>query len=127
MLSSAAITALRAHRVRQLEERLVAGSAWQEQNLVFTNTKGGIYDPSNLVSEFHKALQRAELPKINFHKLRHTCASLLISQGVHMRVIQDLLGHSDFYLTMNTYSHVIPEQKREAADKMDRLLASGDK
>jgi len=61
--------------------------------------------------EFHKAVKKAKLPKINFHRLRHTCGLLLISQGVHMRVIQELLGHSDFNLTMYTYSHVIREQK----------------
>jgi integrase len=56
-----------------------------------------------MVREFHKAVVRAGLPKINFHRLRHTCASLLVSQGVHIKVIQELLGHSDFYL----YEHLL--------------------
>ncbi len=71
-LSSSAITALRAHRKRQLEERLLLGSAWQEHNLVFPNTLSGIYDAGNMVREFHKALKRLGLPKTNFHRLRWT-------------------------------------------------------
>jgi len=64
------------------------------------------------------------LPAIRFHALRHTAASLLLAQGVHPRVVMEMLGHSTIALTMNTYSHVIPELKREAADTMDALLGS---
>ncbi len=101
------------------------GSRWQEHNLVFPNTEGGPYDAGNMVKRFHKALEVAGLPRINFHSLRHTCASLLLSQGVPMKVVQELLGHSDYYLTANTYSHVVPEMKREAADRLDILFAAG--
>jgi integrase len=125
-LTQLAVTSLRAHRVRQLEERLLAGSRWEEQNLVFPNTEGKPFDEGNMVKAFHKALQRAGLPKIRFHELRHTCASLLLSQGVPMKVVQELLGHSDYYLTANTYSHVVPELKREAADLLEELFASGE-
>lgn len=76
-----------------------------------------------MVKRFHKALEGAGLPRINFHSLRHTCASLALSQGTHMKLVQDLLGHSDFYLTMNTYSHVIPELKRDVANRMDTLFS----
>lgn len=122
-LTTTAVAALRAHRIHQLEERLLAGSAWKEQDLVFPNTIGGIYDAGNMVREFHEALKRAELPPINFHSLRHTCASLLLAQHTPMKVVQDLLGHSDFYITANTYSHVVQDLQREAANKMDSLLA----
>jgi integrase len=122
VLSNAAIMALKTHRVRQLEERLLAGSKWEEHNLVFPNTEGKPYDAGNM--EFHKALDRAGMPRINFHSLRHTCASLLLAQGVHMRVVMELLGHSQIAMTMDLYSHVVPELKREAADRMDALLGS---
>jgi integrase len=124
VLSNAAMTALKAHRIRQLEERLLAGSRWEEYNLVFPNTEGKPYDGGNMVKEFHKALKRASLPDTNFHSLRHTCASLLLAQGVHMRVVMELLGHSQIAMTMDLYSHVVPELKREAADRMDALFTA---
>ncbi len=61
---------------------------------------------------------------MTFHDLRHGAASLLLAQGVHPRVVMELLGHSQISLTMNTYSHVIPQLTREAADKMDAVLAA---
>jgi integrase len=122
-LTRVAIAALHTHRKRQLAERLLAGSGWQENNLVFPNTAGKPYDASNIINQFHKALERAGLPRIRFHELRHTCASLLLTQDVPMKVVQEILGHSDYYLTANTYSHVIPELKREAADRLDALFA----
>jgi integrase len=61
-----------------------------------------------LLIKFKKILTKAELPDIRFHDLRHSCATLLLAQGVHPRIVMDLLGHSQIGLTMNTYSHVIP-------------------
>lgn len=63
------------------------------------------------------------MPHIRFHDLRHTCASLLLAQGVHPRVAMDILGHSQISLTMNSYSHVVPARQREAAGRMDVLVA----
>ncbi|MGA7731122.1 MAG: tyrosine-type recombinase/integrase [Chloroflexia bacterium] len=82
------------------------------------------YDASNIIHQFHRSLERVGLSRIKFHELRHTCASLLLAQGVPMKVVQEILGHSDYYLTANTYSHVVPELKREAADRLDALFAS---
>lgn len=121
------IEALRAHRVRQLEERLFAGPRWDGSlDLVFTTPIGTPLDPSNVTKQFHAALKRAGLPRIRFHDLRHSCASLLLAQGVPARTIMETLGHSQISLTMNTYSHVAPEMLRNAADLMDRLLASNE-
>lgn len=66
----------------------------------------------------------AGLPRIRFHSLRHTAASVLLAQGVHPRVVMELLGHSTMTLTMNTYSHVIPALEREAVDRMNAALTS---
>ena len=63
------------------------------------------------------------LPRKRFHDLRHTCATLLLAQDVHPRVVMEILGHSQISLTMDTYSHVVPSLQREAADRMDTLLA----
>ena len=67
--------------------------------------------------------RRAGLPRQRFHDLRHACASLLLVQGVAPRVVMETLGHSQISLTMNTYSHVMPALGREAAERMDELLA----
>ncbi len=119
------VTALHAHRVRQLEERLAAGTRWKESGLVFTSTIGTPLDPRNAFRLFQEALQRAGLPHIRFHDLRHTCASLLLAQEVHPRVVMETLGHSQISLTMDTYSHVIPALQRDAADRMNALLSEG--
>ncbi|MGN6362753.1 MAG: site-specific integrase, partial [Thermomicrobiales bacterium] len=115
---------LRAHRARQLETRLLAGPRWEgrDWDLVFTNTLGGPLDASHLVRAFKAHLVRAGLPAVRFHDLRHSCASLLLAQGVHPRVVMEILGHSTITLTMNTYSHVMPQAERQAVDLLQSLF-----
>jgi integrase len=117
------ISALRAHRARQAMERLAAGQHWVDLDLVFPSLKGTLADGPNITHRFHRLLQRAGLPPMRFHDLRHACASLLLVQGVHPRVVMETLGHSQISLTMNTYSHVLPALQREAADRMEAVLA----
>ena len=74
--------------------------------------------------DFLEATKAAGLPRIRFHSLRHTAASLLLAQGVHPRVVMEMLRHSTISLTMNTYSHVIPALERDAADRMDAVLSA---
>ena len=117
-------TILKRHRTRQLEERLKAGSRWKDQGLVFTTTIGTPLDERNVRRAFCSILRRAELPTIRIHDLRHTCASLLLVQGVHPRIVMETLGHSQISLTMDTYSHVLPALQQEAARQIDSLLAA---
>ena len=72
---------------------------------------------------FKDILAAAKLPRIRIHDLRHTCASLLLAQGVHPRVVMETLGHSQISLTLDTYSHVLPALQQEAARQIDTLLA----
>ncbi len=123
-LPGATLAALRAHRVRQLEERLLAGAKWQEHDLVFPSRKGTPYEPSELREQWYKLLKRAELPHFRFHDLRHCCASLLLAQGVPARVVMEILGHTQISTTMDLYAHVMPAARREAADLMDRVLTA---
>lgn len=123
-LPQTAVAALKRHRVGQLQERLLAGSRWQENGFVFPSTIGTPMDTRNLTRHFNKALRNAGLPTKRFHDLRHTCASLLLAQSVHPRVVMEILGHSQISLTMDTYSHVIPELQKEAAAQMDALLGA---
>ena len=123
-LPNVSIDLLRRHRVRQLEERLGAGSDWQEHDLVFATTIGTPIDARNLTRWFHDHRKRAGIRHIRFHDLRHTCATLLLVQGIHPRVVMDILGHSRINLTLDTYSHVNPSLQVEAAEKMDALLSN---
>lgn len=67
-------------------------------------------------------LEQAGLQRLRFHDLRHTAATLLLAEGIHPKVVQEMLGHSTISLTLDTYSHVIPDLQREAAEKMQALL-----
>jgi integrase len=77
--------------------------------LLFTTNTGGLINPSNLRQRsFARLLKEARLPHIRFHDLRHTCATLLLTQGTHPKYVQDLLGHATIAITLDTYSHVMP-------------------
>lgn len=114
---------LQRHRERQDVERQELGVDWRESGLVFVSEIGTPLDPRNVVRHFKAALKRAQLPEATrFHDLRHSCATLLIAQGVHPRVIMEILGHSQIATTMNTYAHVLPATQREATMKIDALF-----
>jgi integrase len=122
-LTQSAVAALRMHRRRQLEERMYKADLWQEQGLVFPSTVGTPLWGGNLNRAFKAMLQRAGLPKsTRFHDLRHTCATLLLKQGVNPKFVQDLLGHADISLTLNVYSHVLPDMGDATADAMEAAL-----
>ncbi len=122
-LSSTALEALRAHRTRQLEERLAAGVAWHDEDLVFCTRTGAAICGNHLSGrDFPMLLTRAGLPRIRFHDLRHTCATLLLRRGVHPKVVSELLGHSTVTMTLDRYSHVLPDMQQAAMDAMDGLL-----
>lgn len=123
-LPASIVAALRSHKARQSEERLLAGESWRETGFVFTSEIGTPVDGSSVTRRFQRLLAQAGLPRLRFHDLRHGCASLLLAQGVHPRVVMETLGHSQIALTMNTYSHVIPALQREAADRMEDVLGS---
>lgn len=123
VLPQVALGALREHRVRQAEERLRAGAAWQDHGLIFTTSIGTPLSPANVRNRsFYRILKEAGLPRIRFHDLRHTTATLLLARGVHPRLVQELLGHSQISLTLDTYTHVMAPMLRQVADEMDALL-----
>jgi integrase len=122
VLGRSTLAALRSHRATQLEDRIWAGNRWREGDFVFTTSVGTPMLAGDVTKRFQARLASASLPRMRFHDLRHGSASLLLSQGVHPRVVMELLGHSTIALTMNTYSHVIPQLEREAADRMESVL-----
>jgi integrase len=89
---------------------------------VLTTRRGRPLGPRYVIRSYRRMLRRAGISHRRLYDLRHTCASLLLVRGVHPRVVMDILGHSQISLTMNTYSHVIPELQQEAATRLDDLL-----
>ena len=110
-----------AHRDRQRAERAEVGARWLDLDYVFTTPIGTPVEPRNLNRHFKEMLIRAKLPDMRFHDLRHSAATLLIAQGVHARVIAEILGHTDIRLTMNLYGHVADETQRHAVNKLDTV------
>ncbi|HYT37664.1 MAG TPA: site-specific integrase [Ktedonobacteraceae bacterium] len=117
-----AIDVLKQHRTRQLEARLKVGPAWEESNFVFCNGHGGFLEPSQLHMMFRSLLEDAGLPQIRFHDLRHSAATIMLSMGVHPKVVRELLGHSSISMTLDTYSHMLPSMQQEAMDKLNGLF-----
>jgi integrase len=122
-LTERAVEALRSHRARQAEEKLGAAAPYQDRGLVFAGERGGIINPSNLRNRsFTPLLKKADLPRITFHDLRHTCASLLFQRNVHPKIVQELLGHASVAITLDTYSHMLPGMGSETADAIEEAL-----
>lgn len=122
-LTPRAVEALRRHRVRQAEEKLLAGGVYEDHGYVFAGEIGNLINPSNLRQRsFIPLLERSGLPQITFHDLRHTCASLLFQRNVHPKLVQELLGHARVAITLDTYSHMLPGMGGEAADAIGEAL-----
>ncbi len=122
-LSGAAASTLRAHRKRQLEERMRLSGLWEDQGLVFPSEIGTPLSHHNLIRSFKRNLRRAALPEtFRLYDLRHTCATLLLSRNVYPKYVQEMLGHASITLTLDTYSHVIPGMDGGTASAMDEAL-----
>jgi integrase len=89
---------------------------------VFTSDIGTRLDPDNVTHRFQRFLKTAGLPRQRFHDLRHACASLMVANGEPLLVIQEQLGHSQFTLTADTYSHLYDQAKIDSAGRLDKLL-----
>lgn len=125
VLPALVVAGLREHRRRQLEERIAAGPRWRGTwGLVFTTPIGTPLDSRNVTKAFQTVLETAGLPRLRFHDLRHSCATLMLVQGINPRVVMATLGHSNITMTLGTYSHVLPSLQRDAADQMDAVLAA---
>jgi integrase len=121
-LIASAIAALRAHRKRQLEARLVAGPEWRESGWVFTTSIGTTIDPRNLALDFRRMLTKAELPALRFHDLRHSAATTALLQNVHPKIVSEMLGHAKVSITLDLYSHVLPDMQDQAAQRIEAAL-----
>jgi integrase len=122
-LPERAKSSLSRHRKAQLEERMKLAGLWEEKGLVFTTWVGTPVSRQELITRSSKPLlSKADLPDIRFHDRRDTCATLLLSKGVHAKFVQELLGHATISITLDTYSHVLPGMGDTTAGAMDETL-----
>ena len=116
------VAALRSWRAAQLEERLAWGAAWTDSGLVFTREDGTPMHPEWLSDAFDWRIRTTGLPRIRFHDLRHTHASLGLAAGVPVKVMSERLGHSTSSFTADAYQHVTPALEGHAASTVARLV-----
>jgi integrase len=123
-LTEEAVRVLCEHLDRQVEHIQRLGDLYRDEGLIFASEVGTLINPTNLRQRsFGSLLKRVGLPKIRFHDLRHTCATLLLSRNVHPKFVQELLGHANIAITLDTYSHVIPGMGDYAVRAMEDALS----
>lgn len=122
-LAHGVVKALGTLRAKQEEQCFGKGQPLADEHLMFCTADGGGLDPGYLRKAFRRCLGHAGLPMIRIHDLRHTAATYLLHNGTHIKVVQELLGHSSITLTLDTYSHVLPRLHEQVAGEMDRLFA----
>jgi integrase len=114
-LMASAVTALQQHKIECKDAT--------NAQYVFMSKTGKHVEPRNVVRTFNSVLKKAGLPRINFHALRHTFVSRLLEAGENIKTISELIGHTDVAFTLNTYAHILPDQKQSAVDKIDNLFS----
>lgn len=115
------VEALKAHRLRQLDERLRYGGAWVDQNLVFPNRKGGIMRTDNLRHRhFKPLLVEAGLPNVRLYDLRHSFSTLWVESGENLELLQKILGHTSIKTTADVYVHLGETSKKRAMERFGR-------
>lgn len=121
-LPDIALEVLKAHKARQLKQRLLCGDAWKNLDLVFCTGVGSYYNQSNHHTTFRKILEAAGLPFIRFHDLRHSAATILLSMGVNPKVIQERLGHANVTITLGRYAHLTTSMQNEANSLLNQAF-----
>jgi integrase len=124
-LTATAVEALRRHRAAQNEERLRLGELWDDHDLVFANELGRPIEAGNLLRRsFAPLLEAAACPRIRFHDLRHTTATLLLERGVPVKAVSELLGHASIGTTLDLYAHVTETMQRQIITTMESVVGS---
>jgi integrase len=121
-LHAGVVTQLRAHRTRQLQERLQAGDQWTDTGAVFATEFGTMVDPRNLLRAVEIAARKAGFEDVGAHTMRHSAAVAWLESGVHIKAAADLLGHSSISITGDLYGHTSDDTARAAVDGLGAAL-----
>jgi integrase len=121
-IDAATVAVVRAHRTRQLEQRLLVGRGYRDHDLVFASASGEPWNPDSIGQAFGRAVERIDVPRIRLHDLRHTHATHLLAAGVNARIVSERLGHSTVAFTLGVYGHVMPGQQADAAAAVAALV-----
>ena len=113
---------LKAHRDRQAFTRKAAGDAWQDHDLIVCTSTGTPINPNNVTRSYQRLVMLAGVPEIRVHDLRHTAATMLLRAGVPAKIVSERLGHATIAITLDTYSHVLPDMQELAVEAMSALM-----
>jgi len=122
-LPSTVMQELRRHRIRQNEERLKLGASWHQNDFVFPSEIGTPLNPPNVIRHFKRILKKAEIrTSIRLYDLRHTTATLLLQAEINPKIVSERLGHATIVLTLDTYSHVLPNMQKDATEQLEQMI-----
>lgn len=124
-LSASSLEALCDHRKRQAAEKIALGEAYNDFGLVCAHPDGSMIHPRSLSESFTNLIKKLELTRVSFHALRHTHATQCLARGLHIKVVSERLGHSSVQITLDTYSHVMPDLQEEAALNLESFYENG--
>lgn len=113
---------LKQYKKNQYEKKLMMDVEYNPKNLVFCSIVGTPVEPTTFDRAFRRILKACDIQNVNFHALRHTFATRGLENGIELKVMQEILGHSSITLTADIYSHVLPDKKREAIEKLNDLF-----
>jgi integrase len=112
------------HQQIEKEKSQVDSGLYNDSDLVVCNEFGAHANSSYLRKIFNKIIKKAKLPQIRFHDMRHTHATILLLQGENPKIVSERLGHADVRITLDTYSHILPNMQKETAKKLGKLIYS---
>lgn len=126
-LTAETIAVLKEHRDRQTFQRQSAGDRWQDHDLIVCTATGRPINPNNVTRSYQRLVMLSGVPRIRVHDMRHSAATMLLRAGVPAKIISERLGHATLAITLDTYSHVLPDMQEVAAEVMSALLSAKDR
>ena len=125
-LTRETLAVLGEHRDRQRFQRQSAGDGWHDHDLIASTSTGTPINPNNVTRAYNRIVMLAGVPRIRVHDLRHTAATMMLRAGTPPKIVSERLGHASVGITMDLYSHVMPDMQDVAAEAMSKLLAAGE-
>jgi integrase len=114
-LEESTVQVLRAHKARQAGEILAAGEAYDRQDFIFANPTGAFLNIHAVDTRWETSVRKSGLPRITLYGCRHTHATMLLTAGLNPKIVSERLGHASIVITLDTYSHVLPDMQDEVA------------